>query len=777
MTLAAGSKLGPYEILGQIGAGGMGEVYRARDTRLLRDVAIKVLPEALKGDDDALSRFEREARAIAALSHPNILAIHDFGNEGGFSYSVTELLEGETLRTALARGPLASRRAFEIGAAVAEGLSAAHSRGIVHRDVKPDNIFLTAHGAVKILDFGLVRTSERSLDATGSEQAAAGQHPMAGLNLTSLPTAGVRPNPTEPGTVLGTLGYMSPEQVRGGRADARTDIFALGCVLYEMLTGRRAFEGATAAEAFAAVLRDEPAALAGASGAVSAEAVPILRHCLEKNPEQRYQTARDLAFALRELVSGPSRAASTGVASEGVMDSLAVLPFENAGHDAELEYLSEGIAESLTRAFSRLPGLRVISRSAVARYRGREVDPAQAGRELSVRAVLTGRVLARGDRLSISAELVDANDNRQIWGQGYQRTLDDIFSLQEQLAAEIAEHLRPALVAPSPAAPVAAHAPKAEAYQLYLKGRYWWNRRPEDGFLDALDYFQKSIEADPSFALSYSGLADCYITLGSWESGILPPNEAFLKARTLARKALELDDRSAESHASLGYSIFHYDWDFEQAEQEIQRAIALNPGYAAAHHWYSHLLLPRGRIEKSMTESLAAVAIDPLDFIMNAHLAWHYYFAGDYDQAIEAAAKPIVSSHFWSPFFSGLAYEQKNMLAEAIDQLERAVARSPDSTYPVAALAHARARAGDTGRASRMLADLRELSRRRFVPSYDLAIIHLGLGEPEEALGLLERAFDERSSWLIHLDVDPRLAPLRGDRRFLDLVGRVGLRA
>ena len=259
--------------------------------------------------------------------------------------------------------------------------------------------------------------------------------------------------------------------------------------------------------------------------------------------------------------------------------------------------MSEGIAESLTRALSRLPGLRVISRSAVARYRGREVDPARSGRELSVRAVLTGRVSARGDRLSVSVELVDAHDERQIWGQAYQRTLDDVFSLQEQLAAEIVEQLRPTLVAPTLVAPVAAHAPKGEAYQLYLKGRYWWNRRPEARFLDALDYFQKSIETDPSFALSYSGLADCYITLGSWESGILPPNEAFLKARTLARKALELDDRSAESHASLGYALFHYDWDFEHAEREMREAIALNPGYAAAHHWYSHLLLPWGQIE------------------------------------------------------------------------------------------------------------------------------------------------------------------------------------
>jgi serine/threonine protein kinase/Tfp pilus assembly protein PilF len=756
MTFASGTRLGPYEILAPIGAGGMGEVYKARDTRLLRDVAIKVLPEALHGDDEALSRFEREARAIAALSHPNILAIHDFGREGNVSYSVTELLEGETLRAALARGPLASRRAFEIGAAVAEGLSAAHSRGIVHRDVKPDNVFLTSHGAVKILDFGLARKSD--LRSQGTDTAS--------------PTVGA----TTPGVVLGTVGYMSPEQVRGEPADARADIFALGCMLYEMLTGRRAFQGTTAAEVFAAVLRDEPAALTEASGGIPAEAVPILRHCLEKNPEQRHQTARDLAFGLRELVTGAFRAAAPAAAPTGAMDSLAVLPFENAGRDAELEYLSEGIAESLTRTFSRLPGLRVISRSAVARYRSREVDPARAGRELAVRAVLTGRVLARGNRLSVSAELIDVHDDRQIWGQAYQRTLDDVFSLQEQLAAEIAEHLRPTLVAP-PAAPVTAHAPKAEAYQLYLKGRYWWNRRPEEGFLNALEYFQKSIDADPSFALSYSGLADCYITMGGWESGILPPNEAFLKARTLARKALELDDRSAESHTSLGYALFHYDWNFEQAEQGLKKAIALNPGYAPAHHWYSHLLLPLGRIEESLAESLVAVAIDPLDFIMNAHMAWHYYFAGAYDHAIVAAAKPVVSNHFWSPFFSGLAYEQKGMLAEAIDQLERAVARSPDSTYPVAALAHARALAGDSGRAGRTLADLRDLSRSRFVPSYDLALIHLGLGETDEAFELLERAFDERSSWLIHLNVDPRLAPLRNHHRFIDLVRRVGLRA
>ncbi len=755
MPLAAGFRLGPYEILAPLGAGGMGEVYRARDTRLGREVAIKVLPEALANDAEALGRFEREAKAVAALSHPNILAIHDFGREGDVTYSVTELLEGETLRMALARGPFQLRRAAEVAAALADGLAAAHSRGMVHRDIKPENVFLTSDGRVKILDFGLARQT-----APGPPDSD-----------TSALTAG-----TTPGIVLGTVGYMSPEQVCAKPTDARSDIFSLGCVFYEILVGERAFSGETGAEALAAALRDDPPALADGSTRLPAEARPIVRHCLEKNPEERYQSARDLAFGLRALLTSPTPAIATPA---GAVDSLAVLPFENAGNDPDLEYLSEGIAESLTRAFSQMPGLRVISRSAVARYRGREIDAARAGRELSVRAVLTGRVLARGERISVSAELVDALDQRQIWGQLYRRNLDDIFSLQEQLAAEIAEHLRPRLGAIPVSSPASSHAPKAEAYQLYLKGRYWWNRRPEEGFLDALDCFQKSIEADPSFALSYSGLADCYTTLGSWESGMLPPNEAFLKARTLARKALEIDDRAAEPHASIGYALFHYDWDFHKAEAELRRAITLNPGYASGHHWYSHLLLPLGRTEESKAQSLAALSIDPNDFIMNAHLAWHYFFAGEYDSTIEAAErlKTIISSHFWTSFFSGMAFEQKGMLAEAIDRLGQAAARSPSTTYPIAALAHAHALSGNTMRAHRMLEELVELSRRRFVPAYDLAIVHLGLEDTEEVFPLLDRAFDERSSWLIHLKIDPRLSPLKNDPRFHELVRRVGLPA
>ena len=319
--------------------------------------------------------------------------------------------------------------------------------------------------------------------------------------------------------------------------------------------------------------------------------------------------------------------------------------------------------------------------------------------------------------------------------------------------------------------------PNAEAYQLYLKGRHLWNRRPEHGFLDALQLFEKSIEADPSFALSYSGLADCYNVLGGWESGVLPPNEAFLKARTLARRSLEMNDRSAEAHASLGYALFNYDWDFEGAERELRRSIELDPAYSPAHHWYSHLLLPIGRTDESKTESLAALAIDPRDFIMNAHLAWHSFFAQEYDAAIEYAERlpSIISNHFWSPFFSGLAYEQKGQLAPAIDRLQQASDRAPDSTYAFAGLAHAHGLAGDLGQARRMLKELEEKRGRRYVPAYDVAIVNLGLGAIEESLDLLDHSFDERSSWLIHLGVDPRLAPLKEEPRFRALVARVGL--
>jgi eukaryotic-like serine/threonine-protein kinase len=755
MSLAAGARLGPYEVLSLLGAGGMGEVYRARDPRLGRDVAVKVLPSHLSTDPDSLSRFEREARAVAALSHPNILSIFDFGREGEVTYSVTELLEGETLRGALIPGPLPRRRAIEVATALADALSAAHARGLVHRDLKPENVFITSDGVVKILDFGLARWTEVSRGNSDPSATTVAE--------------------TVPGTVLGTFGYMSPEQARGEPADSRSDVFALGCVLYEMVTGDRAFQRATPAETLAAVLRDEPTGLRDAGKLTSSELRTIVARCLEKSPLDRYQTARDVALALRTYASGAS-GGGTSEMRPSVLDSVAVLPFEIAPDDPEARYLSDAIAESVTRALSRIESLRVISRSAVSRYRGNEVDPIRAGRELAVRIVVAGRITVRGDALTLDLELVDVSDGRQIWAERYQRSIADVYPLEEEVASGIVGRLRPKPESAFAPAKSRAPAPNAEAYQLYLKGRYYWNRRPEQGFLHATEYFEKAIDADPSYALPYSGLADCYITLGSWEAGVLPPNEAFLKARTLARRALEMNDRSAEAHASLGYALFHYDWNFVDAEKELRRAIELDPGYSAAHHWYSHLALPLGRVEDSKRESLIALAVDPHDFIINAHLAWHDFFSRNYDGAIENAAKmSIIANHFWSPFFSGLAHEQKGLLAPAIDRLRQAAERAPDSSYAAAALGHAYGISGDRSSAERRLEELREIARRRYVPAYDLAIVKLGLSEFDEALAFLENGFEERSSWLIHLNVDPRLDPIRDRREFHALTARVGL--
>jgi eukaryotic-like serine/threonine-protein kinase len=757
MNLAAGSRLGPYEIVAPLGAGGMGEVYRAYDPRLEREVAVKILPARLSDDADALGRFEREARAVAALSHPNILSIFDFGRDRDVTYLVSELLEGETLRATLDQGSLFSARAVEIATSLADGLSAAHSRGLVHRDLKPENVFITTEGVVKILDFGLARQTEARLSRADS----------------TSPTVAA----TVPGTVLGTFGYMSPEQARGLPADARSDIFSLGCVFYEMLAGERAFGGATAAETLAAVLRDEPRGLRDGTERISRELRGPVARCLEKKPEDRFQSARDLALALRTMAPRP-RTAAEGFSSDEAIDSVAVLPFEITGDDPDVRYLAEGMAESLTRALSRIGSLRVISRSAVARYRRHDVDPIRAGRELSVRTVVAGRITVRSGALTVDLELVDVTDGRQIWAERYQRSIADVYPLEEEVVSGIVGHLRPKRESASGPAKARAPAPNTDAYQLYLKGRYYWNRRPEQGFLQAPEYFEKAIEADPSFALPYSGLADCYITFGSWEAGVLPPNEAFLKARTLARQALEMNDRSAEAHASLGYALFHYDWNFVEAEKKLLRAIELDPGYSAAHHWYSHLALPLGRVEDSKRESLIALAVDPHDFIINAHLAWHDFFSRNYDGAIENAARmSIIANHFWSPFFSGLAHEQKGLLAPAIDRLRQAAERAPDSSYAAAALGHAYGIAGDRSSAERRLEELRELARRRYVPAYDLAIVKLGLSEFDEALRFLEAGFEERSSWLIHLNVDPRLDPVRHRAQFRALAARVGLPA
>ena len=786
MSLYAGTRLGPYEILAPLGAGGMGEVYRARDTRLGREVAVKVLPPAFSADPDRLHRFEQEARAASALNHPNILAIYDVGTHGEAPFVVSELLEGETLRERLAGSGLSARKAVDCGIQIAEGLAAAHEKGIVHRDLKPENLFVTKDGRLKILDFGLAKLTRPEV-------------PSGPLTEAPTATAG-----TEPGVVMGTVGYMSPEQVRGRAADHRSDIFAFGAILYEMLAGRRAFGGVSAADTMSAILKEEPEFVPSHADAPPA-LEPIVRRCLEKSPGERFQSARDLAFALNNLsVPGvPSvsprvsvrwwrlalwPAAGLAVVLLGLwfygrgrrpIDSLAVLPFANASADPETEYLSDGITESLINRLSQLPNVRVISRASVFRYKGRDQDPGAAARELGVRAVVTGRVTQRGDKLSIGAELVDTRDNRQLWGERYDRKFADVLALQEEIAKQISENLRLRLTGEEQARLGKRATGNPEAYQAYLKGFHHARKVTREGLEKGTEYFRQALALDPNYAPAYAGLAYCYIVwLADW---YMPAKEAFPQGKEAALKAVELDASLPEAHTFLAMAKFLYDYDWPGAEQEFRRAIELNPADSTAHHSYGLFLGAMGRFEAGMQEIKRALELDPLSLETNTMLGVHFYYWRRYDEAIKQLRHTLEldSNYFFAEMLLGQAYQQKGQFREAAAAFERArrVAGEAGEAPPeiLAGLIRSHALAGNRAAAMKVLEELKSLMTRRYVSRHDMAIVYLALGEKQQALDWLEKAYEDRNWWMPWLKVEPRFDPLRADPRFVDLLRRVGL--
>jgi len=784
VTLAAGSRLGPYEIVAPLGAGGMGEVYRARDTRLERTVAIKVLPSRFAADADALARFEREARAVAALSHPNILAIHDFGNHQGTAYAVTELLDGKTLRERLEAGPLPARKAIEYAVQTAHGLAAAHEKGIVHRDLKPENVFVTNDGRVKLLDFGLARP----VVAAGAD---------AGSAAATL-------EGTRPGIVLGTTRYMSPEQVRGHVADHRSDVFSFGAVLYEMLTGQRAFHGGSAADTMSAVLNREPE-LSRTLPGIAPALEHIVRRCLEKNVGERFQSAHDLAFALSSLsssggsyaaplVSGRSRrlalwtAAVLGItlAAFGLLsyakdrkpiESLAVLPFANASVDPETEYLSDGITESLINRLSQLPNVRVISRASVFRYKGKDQDPRAIARELGVRAIVTGRVMERGDRLSIGSELVDTRDNRQLWGERYDRKFADVLTVQEEIAKQISESLQLRLTGEEQARLAKRSTANPEAYQAYLKG-FHHARKVTIADLDkGMAYFRQALALDPNYAPAHAGLAYCYILwLADW---YMPAKEAFPKGKEAALKAVELDPSLSEGHTFLAMAKFLYDYDWAGAEEEFRRATELNPADATAHHFYAVFLGARGRFEAGEQETRRALELDPLSTETNFLVGWNFYFSRRYDDAIKQLRYTLEldPTYFFGEMFLGMALEQKGQFREATAAVERARKLTAEAGPPeiLADLIRSHAMAGNRAAAMKVLEELKSLMTRRYVSRHDLAIVYLALGDREQALDWLEKAYEDRNWYMPWINLEPRLDPLRSDPRFAGLVRRMDL--
>ncbi len=762
--LANGMQLGPYQILAPLGRGGMGEVYRARDLRLGREVAVKVVPEDLAQDPDRLARFEREARTVAALAHPNILILYDVGRERGIPFAVTELLEGATLRTRLGGAGVPWPEALDIGAAVADGLATAHAKGIVHRDIKPENLFLTADGRVKILDFGLARV----------EFTPPGE----------LETSPYDPGRTDPGAVVGTVGYMSPEQLRGLPVDGRSDLFSLGCVLYELVAGRRPFLGRTAAETAAAILHDEPPPLASLAASVPPGVERVIRSCLAKEPARRVPSARDLASALRGLRGGsgePAPLPPTTLAAppprrrRKAIPSLAVLPLANTNADPDAEYLSDGIAETLINLLSQLPGLRVMARSTAFRYKGRDADAQEAGRAFGVRAVLTGQLARRGNRVVIKVELVDVKDGSRLWGEDYNRELSDLLAVEQAIAAEIAGKLRLRLTGEQRRRLGRPHTENAEAYQCYLKGRHHWNKRTAEGLKKSIKLFEQAIDIDPAYALAYTGVADAYLNLGGW--GHQPFREAYPRARAAATRALAIDETLAEAHVSLAMVQKEYDWDWPAAGRGYERALELNPNGAVACQWFGEYLAAVGRHEEAIAMLKRAIDLDPLSLIIHATLGRHgYYFARQYGRAIAQLRKTLeMDDGFWvAHLWLGWTYANVGRLEEAVGELQ-AARRLDDNLEIVMALGYAHGRAGRRAEARRLLDELEGMSAARYVSPMLAALITTGMGETDEAITWLERSYAERAQMMSELKAEPAFDPLRPDPRFADLLRRVGL--
>jgi eukaryotic-like serine/threonine-protein kinase len=719
----------------------MGEVYRARDTRLQRDVAIKVLPQATAHDPSVLARFRRETQVIAALQHPSILALYDVGVESAMTFAVMELLEGETLRGRICNSPLPWREAITIGVEIAEGLAAAHAKGVVHRDLKPENVFLTTDGRVKILDFGLAQYRPSGQEREDTRSA---------MN-------------TEPGSIMGTAGYMSPEQVRGEQTGAPSDVFSLGCVLHEMITGRRPFHGRSSAETMAAILTAQPPSLTDLVGELPPELDRWITHCLEKNPAERFQSARDLAYALRTLLTGAS------IHTKSIA-SLAVLPFSTPGGSADSEYLCDGITETIINSLAQLPRLRVVARSTVFRHKG-ETDPIQVGRNLCVGAVLTGRVLQRGEILVIGTELVDVASGSQLWGQQYRRKLADIFEIQDEIATEICEKLRLKLTGDEQSRLTRRYTEDAAAYRLYLKGRYFWNQRTEEGMRKAVDYFSQAIEKDPSYARAYTGLGDGYAMLSIYSA--LSPKDSFPKSKAAQRRALEIDNDLAEAHASLGFAHLFYDWDPRNAEAALKKAIELNPGYASAHQWYGLVLGLTGRMDESTAELRLAQQLDPFSASINVSVAWPLYWMRRHGEAVVRFREAVdLHPNFWlAHYYLGLVLEQSGCLTEAIAHLEHARDLG-DSPWRLSGLGHVYARAGRRDDAYRIVEEAKSLSARRYVAPVHIAAVYAGLGDPR-AFEWLEKGLDDRSWLITWLAVDPLFDPIRADERFEQLARRV----
>ncbi len=856
--LPSNSKLKHYRVLSKLGAGGMGEVYLAQDTELDRRVALKVLPSEFASNRDRMERFVREAKAAAALNHPNIAHIYEIGESDGTNFIAMEFVDGVTLREKMHREKTSLRKVLRYLQHVADGLAKAHAAGIVHRDLKPDNIMVTGDGHAKILDFGLAKLVEghEEAETRGRENGATRRDGDEGQTLIAasprLPVPGSPPLPvgTSPGLIMGTVGYMSPEQAQGKtkEIDQRSDIFSFGCILFEAATGKKPFEGDSIVKSLHSLIYEPAPQIKDLNPAAPAELQRIIRRCLAKDKDERYQSIKEVAIELKELrreletaadidttvppltrtatvanTDNRSTLSSTAAVSESIppaltsaefvaqglkrhklavaialvislgalalfgyylragkgevaIDSIAVLPFQNKSSDADTDYLSDGLAESLIYRLSQLPKLKVSPTSSIMRYKGKDLDIAQIANELEVDAVMSGRVSQRGDDLTISVELVDARTKKIIWAEQYDRKMSDLLATQREIATTIAQKLELKLSGTDAKGITKRYTDSNEAYQLYMRGRFHFSKRTKDDIQRGIDSFQHAIKLDPNFALAYARIAESYVSMPAYP--YLSPKEAIPQAKAAAKRALVIDPTLAEGHTFLAYSFAIYDWNWEEAEREFKRGIELDPNNSPAHFRYGQIYLaPMGRSDEAIAEIKKALEIEPLDLNMGGNLSWAYFSARRYDQSLEQGKKTYeLDTNFVTARWNvSNAYIGKGMYAEAIAINEKALQTDPANQFVLHSMGYAYAKSGRRNDADEIIKRFKEIAKTQYVISYWVASIHAALGDKDKAFAELENAFSERDFYLHRLKVDAFWDPLRDDSRFKEMLKRLNL--
>ena len=833
--LSTNSTLSHYRILSKIGAGGMGEVYLAQDTKLDRKVALKILPAELASNRERMGRFVREAKAAAALNHPNIATIHEIGESDGVNFISMEFIDGVTLTEQIHREKIELMKLLRNLQHAAEGLAKAHAAGIVHRDLKPDNIMITRDGHAKILDFGLAKLID--------------QTPMPDVDSSEIATA-VMPQHSTPGAIMGTVGYMSPEQAQGKtpEIDQRSDIFSFGCILFEAATGKKPFEGESIIKSLHKVVYEPAPPMAEFNPAAPPELQRIVRRCLEKDPDDRYQSIREVAIELKHLrrESGavadsdttlpPPSGSSTVLSSDsgsrlgatalapastapslssaeylvqGIkrhklvaalsiaiivaavflvawylrarnsatsIDSIAILPFENKSNTADTDYLSDGLAESLIYRLSQLPNLKVSPTSTVMRYKGKDTDVKKIASELGVNAVLTGRIAQRGDDLTISVELVDARNNKVLWGEQYDRKMSDLLATQREIATTITQKLQLKLAGAETKGITKKYTDSNEAYQLYLRGRYSFAKRTKDEMLHAIEYYRQAVKIDPKFALAYARISETYGSMPAYP--YLSPKDAFPEAKAAAQKALEIDPTLAEAHTFLAYSLVIYDWNWSEAERSFKRAIELDPNNSDAHFRYGQIYLgPMGRLDECLAEIKRGLDSEPLDLNMGATLAWAYLAAGQKDKALEQARKTydLEPNHPIGRWIMCQTYVENGMYDQAIAIAEQWLQADPTNQFALRDAGVAYAKAGRRDKAEEMIRRFREIAKTQYVPACRVAAIYVALGEKDKAYEELDKAFEARDWEMYRIKADTYWTTLRDEPRFAALVKRLNL--